>query len=258
MAVDASGKPDQPASPNVYAEFLPRLGRISVVIHLPSPSTHKTKVLVSSDASRLIVYHEDVTTELRLPARTRTPAGEHLAGEVRPGLGKMSWRLVPAPEEVQPRMSADDAVPWSASQLKTSARITCRACDDVVVAEDKLKAFKDLPSENWAEMMELWHCHKPTNGHSAAVGSNGISGRDETGQDKASETDLASRGYGASSAIVAQKGTGFVDVMTMLFHEDDCSCLMVSKHLLPISCHPCFGGEISMPRHTSSPALLLN
>ncbi|KUI61209.1 hypothetical protein VP1G_08406 [Cytospora mali] len=225
MAADTA--PNQPAKPNIYAELLPRLGRISVVIHLPTPSTHKTKVLVSNDASRLIVHHEDVTTELRLPAKTRVPVGEHLPGEVRPGLDKMSWRLIPDPGDVQSNMSADDAVPWSAGQLKPGLRVTCRACDDMVVAEDKIKAFKDLPSENWAEMMELWHCHKPTVAPAAVNGSNGTSRRGEIDQEKASESDLASRAYGANSAIVARKGTGFVDMMTMLFHEDDCSCLLV-------------------------------
>lgn len=236
MAADIS--PNQPVTPNIYAELLPRLGRISVVIHLPTPSTYKTKVLVSNDASRLIVYHEDVTTELRLPARTRVSVGEHLPGEIRRGLDKMSWRLVSVPEDAQSAMSANDAVPWSASQLKPGLHITCRACNDVIVAEDTIKVFKDLPSENWAEMMELWHCHKPTelpsvaNGPDASNGSNGHEEK-ESGQEKASETDLASRAYGANSAIVAQMGTGFVDMMTMLFYGDDCRCLMVSKHSRP-------------------------
>jgi hypothetical protein len=231
MAADTS--PHQPATPNIYAELLPRLGRISVVIHLPTPSTYKTKVLVSNDASRLIVYHEDATTEMRLPAKVLEPVGEHLRGEIKPGLDEMSWRLTPVPDEVKSSMSADDAVPWSASQLKPGLRITCRACNGVVVAEHNIKVFKDLPSENWAEMMELWHCHKPRVGHPAANGPNGTSANDKVGHEKASETDLASRGYGANSAIVAQKRTGFVDMMTMLFHEDDCRCLMVSKHFHP-------------------------
>lgn len=228
MAADTS--PHQPATPNIYAELLPRLGRISVVIHLPTPSTYKTKVLVSNDASRLIVWHEDATTEMRLPAKVLEPVGEHLRGEIKPGLDEMSWRLTPVPDDVKSSMSADDAVPWSASQLKPGLRVTCRACDGVVVAEHNIKVFKDLPSENWAEMMELWHCHKPRVGHPAANNPNGTSANDEVGHEEASETDLASRGYGANSAIVAQKGTGFVDMMTMLFHEDDCRCLMVSKH----------------------------
>lgn len=230
MAADTS--PHQPATPNIYAELLPRLGRISVVIHLPTPSTYKTKVLVSNDASRLIVWHEDATTEMRLPAKVLEPVGEHLRGEIKPGLDEMSWRLIPVPDEVKSSMSADDAVPWSAGQLQPGLRVTCRACNGVVVAEHNIKVFKDLPSENWAEMMELWHCHKPRVGHPAANNPNGFSANDEVGHEKASETDLASRGYGANSAIVAQKGTGFVDMMTMLLHEDDCRCLMVPYNAL--------------------------
>ncbi|KAK7731008.1 hypothetical protein SLS53_008879 [Cytospora paraplurivora] len=226
MAVDTSGGADTPAKPSIYAELLPRLGRISVVIHLPTPSTHKTKVLVSNDAARLIVYHDNTTTELRLPAKTRAPIGEHLPGEIKPGLLKMSWRLAPDPEDAKSSLAIDDAVPWSAAQLRPGLLVTCRACGSLVVAGDTLKVFKDLPSENWAEMMELWHCHKPTENHTATKSSNDTGECGDNGEEKAAETNLASRGYGANSAIMAQKGTGFVDLMTMLFHEYDCHCLM--------------------------------
>ncbi|ROW05895.1 hypothetical protein VPNG_08014 [Cytospora leucostoma] len=254
MAVDTSmsGGPDTPAKLSIYAELLPRLGRISVVIHLPTPSTHKTKVLVSNDAARLIVYHDNATTELRLPAKTLAPIGEHLPGEVKPGLLKMSWRLVPDPEDVKSSLATDDAVPWSAAQLWPGLPVVCRACKSLVVAEDTLKVFKDLPSENWAEMMELWHCHKPTEHHSAAKSSNGADERGDNGEEKATETNLASRGYGANSAIVAQKGTGFVDLMTMLFHEYDCHCLMQAAKEPP---NPCFGEVVPYGSSASGTAL---
>lgn len=207
--------------PNIYAEFLPRLGRISVVIHLPTEATHKTKVLVARDGLHLIVDHEGISTKLRLPVKTRI-AGEHLPGEVKPGLIKMSWRLFPTPEEVQAAQHvAPDSVPWSAADLRPGLSVTCRACDETIVPGETIKTFKDLPSENWAEMMEFWHCHKPTDTHSTGP-------KAADAQNKASEDDLASRGYGANSIISAQEGVGFVDLMTILFSQSDCKCLMVS------------------------------
>lgn len=226
------------AQPNVYAEFLPRLGRISVVIHLPTESTHKTKVLVARDGLHLIVDHDGASTKLRLPVKTRI-AGEHLPGEVRPGLDKMSWRLFPTPEEAQAAQhAAPDSVPWSAADLMPGLGVACRACDEPVVTVGTIKSFKDLPSENWAEMMEFWHCHKPTNGHATGGGAAA------TAQEKASEADLASRGYGANSIISSQNGVGFVDLMTILFSQHDCKCLMVSipSHIEPqhSRSHPSF------------------
>jgi hypothetical protein len=80
--------------------------------------------------------------------------------------------------------------------------------------------WKDLPSENWAEMMEFWHCHKPDHKHGEDHG-------DASG--KADEKTLAARGYGASSVISAQEGVGFVDLTTLLFTESDCQHLTVSS-----------------------------
>lgn len=209
------------AQPNIYAEFLPRLGRISVVIHLPTQSTHKTKVLVSRDGLHLIVDHDGASTKLRLPVKTRI-AGEHLPGEVKPGHIKISWRLFPTPVEAQAAQNiVPDSVPWSAADLKPGLRVACRACDETIVAGETVKTFKDLPSENWAEMMEFWHCHKPTDVHSTGTAAGDA-------QNKASEVDLASRGYGANSIISAQNSVGFVDLMTILFSQNDCKCLMVS------------------------------
>lgn len=219
MAADTATT--EAAQPNIYAEFLPRLGRISVVIHLPTEATHKTKVLVARDGLHLIVDHEGASTKLRLPVKTRI-AGEHLPGEVKPGLIKMSWRLFPTPEEVQVAQHvAPDSVPWSAADLKPGLRVACRACDEPVIPGEAIKMFKDLPSENWAEMMEFWHCHKPTDAHSTGAAA-------ADAQNKTSETDLTSRGYGANSIISAQESVGFVDLMTILFSQNDCKCLMVS------------------------------
>ena len=231
------------AQPNIYAEFLPRLGRISVVIHLPTQSTHKTKVLVARDGLHLLVDHDGATTKLRLPAKARI-AGEHLPGEIRPGLSKMSWRLLPTPTEAQAALHvAPESVPWAAADLKPGLRVACRGCDEPIVTEDTIKAFKDLPSENWAEMMEFWHCHKPTD--APAPGADAAA----DAQHKASEDDLASRAYGSNSIIAAQNGVGFVDLMTILFSQTDCKCLMVSVS------SPLFG---PVPRHQPKPHTFLS
>lgn len=216
---------------SIYAEYLPKLGRLSIVAHLPSVSTDATKTHISNDASRLILTHEGVISELALPVKT-TLRGERLPGVIPPGLHKLSWGLRPDPSASlagsgRAGVEVDAVVPWSAADLQPGVGVVCRRCGTVVVERDSVKVWKDLPSENWAEMMEFWHCHKPTtNGHDkTGVAENGI--RAEGKEEKASEQDLASRGYGANSAIVAQLGVGFVDLTKMLFHSDDSRCVVV-------------------------------
>ncbi|EAQ89347.1 hypothetical protein CHGG_05966 [Chaetomium globosum CBS 148.51] len=102
---------------------------------------------------------------------------------------------------------------WSATDLDPESGVACRQCATEVVCSGSVKVWKDLPSENWAEMMEFWHCHKPDHHHHHNPS-------EEDG--KAGEESLAARGYGASSAISAQEGVGFVDLTTLLFEERDC------------------------------------
>lgn len=254
MPPDSSLPAETSRSLSLYAEYLPKLARLSVVVHLPTPSTrHNTqaRIVTDDDASRLVVTHEGVVAELRLPAKT-TPLGggeEPLPLPGGPGLDKMSWGFRPADHGgagLAGRLRAGGGVgvdadtvvvPWSAaSDLVASPGsggvvgrdVVCRRCGAVVVGRERLAVWKDLPSENWAEMMEFWHCHKPTtNGHDERTT---IVGNSTPGQgDKASEEALASRGYGANSAIVAQVGVGFVDLTKMLFHSEDCRCVVVSK-----------------------------
>jgi len=75
--------------------------------------------------------------------------------------------------------------------------------------------WKDLPSENWAEMMDFWHCHKPTEHESHAGHS------DE-------ETATANKGYAANSKFTAQNKVGFVDLTTFLLDAKDCNNIRVS------------------------------
>lgn len=224
-------------SASMYAEFLPKLGRLSILVHLPTPSNPSTKALIAKDASRLIVTHEGVVSELPLPVKPLLPRSDsETLLPVPPSLEKLSWALRPDPARlVLEQESNPDTVPWSAADLPLDVHVVCRTCGQIVVGREKLEVWKDLPSENWAEMMEFWHCHKPTttNGshdNNKTSGAGEHQEGDENGM--ASEEKLSLRGYGANSAIVAQPGVGFVDLTTMLFYPEDCRCLTVSGDIL--------------------------
>lgn len=194
---------------SIYAELLSNIRQVSVVASLSSPPDSSTKAEISHEGRRLQVTHQGQTESISLPAQVALTAAPQVATNGRPAL---SWRLPLSPAEARPAPFSleNQALPWTSADIEAGSRIGCRNCDNEFVTENAIKAWKDLPSENWAEMMEFWHCHKP---------------HDHDQQDPES---LANKGYGASHAISAQSGIGFVDLTSFLFSESDCKGVKVS------------------------------
>ncbi|KAK0613022.1 ubiquitin-conjugating enzyme E2-binding protein [Bombardia bombarda] len=216
----------------IYAELLANIGRISLAVSLSSPCDASTRIAVTADGNDVELRHQAEVHKLRLPGKVA------LGGAVLPihklGVTALSWRLPletsSSPLQQRGRDATESqAAPWSAIDLEAGSEISCRQCGTVIVNRDVIKVWKDLPSENWAEMMEFWHCHKPEDAddenHSHGHGTHH---RSETNGGKADEQSLASRGYGASSTISAQESVGFVDLTTLLFAESDCASVMFS------------------------------
>jgi hypothetical protein len=92
----------------------------------------------------------------------------------------------------------------------------------------RITEWKDLPSDNWAEMMEFWHCHKPVDHNNPSAGA---------------ETDgkTTNKGYGANNVISAQQGIGLIDVTSFVLSTDDCSAVLVSVALSILSTFVNFG-----------------
>ncbi|KAI0021321.1 ubiquitin-conjugating enzyme E2-binding protein [Xylariomycetidae sp. FL0641] len=188
----------------IYAELLAIIGQVSVACVLPCPSSPgNTKAAVSPDGLTLTLYHRGVEQSISLPGQVAAPPTLPIPKD---GPKILSWRLpLMAKPDVRAVASPEAIVPWSAGDLRPGSAVTCRACNASIVPTGSLKVWKDLPSENWAEMMEFWHCHKPhdhNHGHSA---------------------HLESRGYGASSRISAQPGVGLVDLTSILISTSDMS-----------------------------------
>lgn len=209
----------------LYAELLPNLRRISLAASFPSPTDATTRVTLASDGITVEVAHHGETSRLELPAKAALGASNLMTPKY--GDTTLTWRLeIASPDQSYDLPLQRNAALWSATELDTGYGVACRKCGNYIVGEEVLEEWKDLPSENWAEMMEFWHCHKPDD-HSHQD--------DTTG--KADDKSLATRGYGASSAISAQQRVGLVDLATLLFAETDCRGLRVSFclfRLLPL------------------------
>lgn len=199
-------------NPLIYAELLSNIRQISVIAALHTPCDASTKVELSPDGLRFILTHGAKTTTLSLPGQV---AANSQLQKPLIGSQELSWRLPLA----SPPPRADDAqsneAPWSAASLSSDAEFQCRECRAVIVKQESIKTWKDLPSENWAEMMDFWHCHKPDVPH--AHGS--------------SAPPVLDKGYGANTKFSARAGTGFVDLTTFLLSDADCAGILV-RHVL--------------------------
>lgn len=203
----AASKPNTGIS--VYAELLSNIRQVTVGVTLPSPSDASTSAEVVDGGRRLRVRHQGHSEDLELPATVTTSAALAVS---KAASAEQSWRLPVSPAEASAtRFSPEDqAVPWDSTDIKVGSAICCRGCGSAVVQGGKIGSWKDLPSENWAEMMEFWHCHKPT----------------DHGEHE--DEALANRGYGANGAITAQPSVGFVDITSFMLAESDCDGLLVS------------------------------
>lgn len=208
---------------SLYAELLANIRQISLAASLSSPSDASTQVALSADCRTVQLKHRGSVHQLALPAKAALGSTLLPIHDKQKGATSLSWRL-PLDASYIPSSCHHqlDAPSWSATDLRPGSEVTCRRCSAVVVPVGVAKVWKDLPSENWAEMMEFWHCHKPDHSHHHHDGK-------DTG--RADEKSLAARGYGASSAISAQEGVGFVDLTTLLFAESDCRNVTVSSWL---------------------------
>lgn len=223
----------QPA-PLLYAELLSNIRQISLAVSLGSASdAFLTRVVVAADGENVELNHHGQSHTLRLPSKVAI--GGAILPIQRPGASTLSWRL-PLGQATNADASSTDSSTWTATDLKAGSQVACRQCHAIVVNRDVVKVWKDLPSENWAEMMEFWHCHKPDDHDHDHDGhhhhQDKANGDATTGQNaKADDTSLAARGYGASSVISAQQSVGFIDLTTLLFIEQDCSNITVSPYV---------------------------
>jgi DNA-directed RNA polymerase subunit RPC12/RpoP len=202
----------------MYAELLSNIRQISVIAALDTPCDSSTKVELSPDGQRFLLHHGGSVNTLNLPGSALASFQLQL-----PILGakELSWRLPLAGEPRVP--SAENSAPWSAKDLKESTEFRCRDCGEVIVAKKRIAVWKDLPSENWAEMMDFWHCHKPSIHEPNSSDGSGGHSRDND--------PAMGRGYGANTKFSAQPKIGFVDLTTILLAEPDCVGIEVRTFL---------------------------
>lgn len=238
----------------LHAEFLPNIRQITLYVSLPGTARFdgiRPDIQLSESRKAVTVSlskpYEYVTETIKLPARVNDASRRVLKAPSGPapksdpnGAGDSSYdfsfrmQVDPHEEALAPRDELiDEFAPWTADEMSTSTRIRCRECAQVFLDSSLISRsvdqgtgesptagwiWKDLPSGNWAEMMDFWHCHKPDphEGHEKDEKDTALEIEEKTAQTK---------GYGADSHVVAISGTVFVDVATFLLAETDCTGL---------------------------------
>jgi len=192
-----------------YAELLLNIRTLTVAISLPSLSSSLTCLELTEDCKAIHLIHHCEERIIKLPAKVlpvKLPIPDVPSStlNVRLHINASEPLMALAADQ------GDNTYPWTASSLHSSDALTCRICANVFVAAYTIHQWKDLPSENWAEMMDFWHCHKP-----------------EVPAKMCADDAADLKGYSASSHLSARSNTGFVDVCQFLFSQGDCSGLEV-------------------------------
>jgi len=201
------------ASIHLYAELLFNIRQVTVFAILPSDSNEGTRINLLSDQKTLKLQHKDQDALIELP--TQVSSATALTIPSTP-TKELSFRLsvstaasLPSPA----KSVIDTNIPWPASRLTSETKIACQSCGNSLTAD--VTVWKDLPSGGWADMMDFWHCHKPStrNGTDDSVGS--------------------TKGYAAANDLGPQTGVGLVDISHFLLNESDCIGIQVCHPLLP-------------------------
>jgi hypothetical protein len=211
----------QPMAPNetlitLYAELLLHVRTITLFASLRTHHTHETTAKLSSDGTCITVSHEGRTASIRMPFEVKGGGDAEMTLPSEPHSKDITLRLQLEELEdsdVLGALQSDErkvnVVPWDGASLdkQSDVEIRCKSCRAIIVPPDQIAQWRDLPNENWAEMMDFWHCHKPDEHHL---------------HDHTHENAIEGKGYSAGNRLKATKGLGFVDLTSFLLDEQDC------------------------------------
>lgn len=194
----------------IYAELLLNIRHVTVFVILPSDPGPDSAASLSPDRRSIVITHQGEKQGLQLPCQVAAIAASDFPLTK---LKELSFRLQVAVDldlsQTQRPSSEYKDAPWAASSMTSESRVACRSCKNALVKES-IPVWKDLPSEDWAEMMDFWHCHKPSTDDAHSI-----------------STHELTKGYAASNRLAPSRGVGFVDISYILLFKNDCIGLQV-------------------------------
>lgn len=240
--MSASEEQSRDCSIRLYAELLPNIRQVTLYASLP-PSTdtvNNYSITLSPDCRTVESSDGTESVKLNLPTRVSEASKERLRfnDEQRKG-GELSFRLLVDEKIGSQEEEEGEGRPWGATHLNANTRLRCRQCRNILLhchsreihdsdidkqshekETPREVEFKDLPSQNWAEMMDFWHCHKPDE-HEHGHDHDHSYSRDGDNLKGTHDQNETVKGYGASNRVVAAAGTILVDVSSFIIAKED-------------------------------------
>jgi hypothetical protein len=220
----------QPMEPNetlitMYAELLLHVRTITLFASLRTHHNRETTAKLSSDGTCITVSHEGRSASIRMPFEVKGGGEAEMTLPAAPNSKDITLRLQLEELEdsdvlgaLQSEERKVNVVPWDGASLdkQSDLEVRCKGCQGVVVPQGKITQWRDLPNENWAEMMDFWHCHKPDEHHL---------------HDHTHEHAMDGKGYAAGNRLRATEGLGYVDLTSFLLKYQDCKGAQVRQTL---------------------------
>jgi hypothetical protein len=220
----------QPMEPNetlitLYAELLLHIRTITLFASLRTHHSRETTAKLSSDGTCITVSHEGRSASIRMPFEVKGGGDAEMTLPSEPPSKDITLRLQLEELEdsdvlgaLQSEERKVNVVPWDGASLDrhSDLEVRCKGCQGTVVSRGKITQWRDLPNENWAEMMDFWHCHKPDEHHL---------------HDHTHENAIDAKGYAAGNRLQAAEGLGFVDLTSFLLREEDCAGAQVGHNV---------------------------
>ena len=192
----------------LYAEFLINIRQVTVFAILPSSSNEYTRIGLDAGHNILRLTHNGEESSITLPCPVAITNGT-LNLPLKPVI-ELSFRLGAATQLLpEAEVYGANSIPWPASKLTSETRVACQSCGNRLITN--AMEWKDLPSGGWADMMDFWHCHKPT--------------IENINHDTAGST----KGYAAANVLGPTSGVGLVDTSHFLLAETDCIGIRVCR-----------------------------
>jgi hypothetical protein len=213
------------SSITLYAEFLLHIRTVTLFASLRTSHTRETKAKLDTDGCSITITHEGESATIRLPISVQGGGDAALSLPAQPPSKELTLRL-----QIEEREGSEllgtllseerkaNIVPWDSATLNGTKAVVirCKRCLGTLMSKDTIVEWRDLPNENWAEMMDFWHCHKPDEHHL---------------HDHTHDAVVGTKGYAAGNRLKAMKGVGFVDLASILLKEQDAEGVRVSHYL---------------------------
>ncbi|KAF1836714.1 hypothetical protein BDW02DRAFT_587222 [Decorospora gaudefroyi] len=211
----------RPIAPNetsitLYAELLLHIRTVTLFASLRTNHSRQTDAKLSADGTYITVSHEGHAATIRLPIHVKGGGDAALELPSQPPTKELTLRLQMEEREGSDLLGAlqredrqANVAPWDGASLSasTDVELSCKQCEAVLVPKRQIQHWRDLPNENWAEMMDFWHCHKPDEHHV---------------HNHTHEATVGQKGYAAGNRLQAAAGVGFVDLTDFLMSGQDC------------------------------------